>query len=569
MALRPISRTRTTTASRKGDAPQMTVIQAMDTLQNAAQKSKLASDFWQACEEEIKYLGIKLGVTANQAVLLAIMCESGEPMTWKNIADFLGISRLKAMNLTPDIDELKNRRWISSCLVDDGDGRREAFRLAYGIIKAFRHDEVFVPESISGLNQQQFVDHLLALNEPNLNIEVMQSETNRLMLQLLDENPQLAVSRKAATLSSDNSRLLLLNMVMDYGRWGNTPAQGMNLNALQREICDRLSFNSISRALREGTHELMLDGTIEWDCEDGIADKETYKLSSSAAEELLGEVTPQMGERKGKSNDRDLLRAAEIVEKSLFYNEKERNQINRLKSVFSDEGLQNIQSRLKESGLRTGITCLFYGAPGTGKTETVLQLARETGRNIMSVDISSIRDKFVGESEKNIKAVFSRYANLCKGSVRTPILLFNEADAIINNRFETTRSSVEKMDNAIQNIVLQELEKFEGILVATTNLTGTLDRAFDRRFLFKVEFTRPTAEAKRSIWRSMIPSLTADAGLALAEEFDFSGGQIENISRKCQIEYVLSGDSPSLETIRAFCKEESINRGNARKRVGF
>ena len=89
---------------------------------------------------------------------------------------------------------------------------------------------------------------------------------------------------------------------------------------------------------------------------------------------------------------------------------------------------------MKEKGFRNGFACLFYGLPGTGKTETVYQLARKTGRNIMVVDVPQLKSMWVGQSEKNVKALFDRYREQVKRAKLTPILLFNEADAIIGKR---------------------------------------------------------------------------------------------------------------------------------------
>ena len=194
-----------------------------------------------------------------------------------------------------------------------------------------------------------------------------------------------------------------------------------------------------------------------------------------------------------QDNSRFLKNHDSIKEKSLFFNTSEQEQIERLTCLLSTENLPSVQERLEEQGMRKGFACLFYGAPGTGKTETVLQLARQTGRDLMQVDIAGLRDKWVGESEKNIKEVFARYRRLCQNSEVMPILFFNEADAIINKRTENIEHSVDKMDNAMQNIILQEIENLDGILIATTNLTSNLDRAFERRFLYKVEFHKPTS----------------------------------------------------------------------------
>jgi SpoVK/Ycf46/Vps4 family AAA+-type ATPase len=119
------------------------------------------------------------------------------------------------------------------------------------------------------------------------------------------------------------------------------------------------------------------------------------------------------------------------------------------------------------------------------------------------VDISEIRDKYVGESEKRLKAVFETYRNSIKHFEQVPILLFNESDALIGKRINVN-NSVDQMNNAMQNIILQELEDFRGILMATTNLTSNLDEAFERRFLFKIKYAKPSMGAKKSIWKSKL-----------------------------------------------------------------
>lgn len=112
---------------------------------------------------------------------------------------------------------------------------------------------------------------------------------------------------------------------------------------------------------------------------------------------------------------------------------------------------------------------------------------------------------WVGESEKNIKAIFDRYREHVKNSKVAPILLFNEADAVIGKRREGAEKAVDKMENSIQNIILQEMETLDGIMIATTNLEQNMDKAFERRFLYKIKFNKPSVEARMNIWRSMIP----------------------------------------------------------------
>ena len=225
-------------------------------------------------------------------------------------------------------------------------------------------------------------------------------------------------------------------------------------------------------------------------------------------------------------------------------------------------------ARLEEKGLAKGIAVLLYGAPGTGKTESVLQWARESGRDVVHVDISAAKSMWYGESEKIVKDIFTRYKRLCRRSQVKPILLFNEADAIFSKRKAVGHGgSIDQTENTIQNIILEEMEKLEGILIATTNLADNLDRAFERRFLFKIRFEKPSVEVKRSIWLDKLPGLSPDDAARLASEYDFSGGEIDNVVRKATMIEVLDGTPPSIETIVGLCGEEKI--GKERTRIGF
>jgi SpoVK/Ycf46/Vps4 family AAA+-type ATPase len=265
---------------------------------------------------------------------------------------------------------------------------------------------------------------------------------------------------------------------------------------------------------------------------------------------------------------RGMMRHSDITAHQLFYDEATSRQVNELTGLLSEDNYQKIRQRLQDKGFRCGFTCLFYGSPGTGKTETVLQLARQTGRDIMQVNVSEIKSKWVGDSEKNIKALFDDYRKKVKDCKRTPILLFNEADAIINRRQEMAERGVDKMENSIQNIILQEMEALDGILIATTNLEQNMDKAFERRFLYKIKFNKPTVEARQHIWQAMIPSLSADAASQLATRYDFSGGQIENIARHHAIDSILHGDeADDLQSLITHCDQERLEKKV--RRIGF
>ena len=165
--------------------------------------------------------------------------------------------------------------------------------------------------------------------------------------------------------------------------------------------------------------------------------------------------------------------------------------------------------------------------------------------------------------------MFDNYRAKVKECTITPILLFNEADAVISKRQEGAERAVDKMENSIQNIILQEMETLDGILIATTNLAQNMDKAFERRFLYKIKFEKPTVEARLHMWHEMIPSLDQEQCRILATRHEFSGGQIENIARHYAISNILHGDSTNvIEDITAYCDSECIEtRENCR--VGF
>jgi SpoVK/Ycf46/Vps4 family AAA+-type ATPase len=186
----------------------------------------------------------------------------------------------------------------------------------------------------------------------------------------------------------------------------------------------------------------------------------------------------------------------------------------------------------------------------------------------MQVDISQTKSCWFGESEKKIKEIFDKYRQLCKDAEQTPILLFNEADAVLSKRKDVGTSNVAQTENAIQNIILQEMETLDGILIATTNLANNFDAAFERRFLFKVKFEKPTIEAKMNIWNNKLSWLTPDDSKRIAEVFDFSGGEIDNIVRKATMDELITGKHSSIEQLISLCSNERLENAE-RKKVGF
>ncbi|TLD83509.1 ATP-binding protein [Helicobacter sp. MIT 11-5569] len=213
-----------------------------------------------------------------------------------------------------------------------------------------------------------------------------------------------------------------------------------------------------------------------------------------------------------------------------------------------------VLQRLKDWGIKDkkrGIDAkiIFYGAAGTGKTMTALALAKSLKKPVLSFDCSKILSMYVGESEKNVRKIFDSYKELCATSKQTPILLLDEADQFLSTR-TTSGSGADKMHNQMQNIFLEQIEKFDGILIATTNLLETLDTAFSRRFNYKIEFKKPNFEERVCLWEKLLPKnapYAKDFSMKKLAEFALSGGQIALVVKNTAYK-VASTKNPEFNT---------------------
>ncbi len=256
-----------------------------------------------------------------------------------------------------------------------------------------------------------------------------------------------------------------------------------------------------------------------------------------------------------------LYRSDAIRKKQLFFDEAFQGRVDEISVLLDPAKYELFVKRLEEKALNNSINILFHGYPGTGKTELAMQLARSSGRDIFSADLAKLEDSYWGESEKNYRSLFRTFSYLCAVSTNPPILLLNEADGIIAKRVDVHRSS-DKYSNSIQNIILEEMEHFEGVLIATTNLAGNMDKAFERRFPFKLCFSRPSPETARQIWMRRFPYLTAEQALLLAKKFPFSGGQVDNVAKRCDLFEVVNGATPSMNQITEYCQQETSESDN-------
>lgn len=265
----------------------------------------------------------------------------------------------------------------------------------------------------------------------------------------------------------------------------------------------------------------------------------------------------------------NIIHPSVIKSKRLIFNENEVKQLQTIKELLRSNNYEEFVKSADRNNNPQGVTVLLYGNPGTEKTESVLQLARESDREILKVDLSHSKSMWFGESEKQIKKIFTDYRKFHCQSERTPILFINEVDGLISKRVDISYHISRQTENTMQSILLEEIENFNGILIATTNNTGNFDRAFDRRFLFKIHFPDPDYEVRAKIWRDKRPDLSEAECYRLSSEFKISGAQIDNIVRRLSIEEVLHGNMIPIDKIMEFCSDENYKKDYEKGRIGF
>jgi Cdc6-like AAA superfamily ATPase len=200
-----------------------------------------------------------------------------------------------------------------------------------------------------------------------------------------------------------------------------------------------------------------------------------------------------------------------------------------------------------------GITALFSGSPGTGKTMVAGVIARDLGLELYRVDVSRITSKWIGETEKNLGSLFDAAED---GQV---MLLFDEADSLFAKRTEV-KSSVDRYANMEVNYLLQRLDSFEGIAILTTNFGNSIDPAFKRRLTYRMTFPFPDEEMREQLWRSLLPPQVPVEGrldfAALAQRFRLSGGYIRNATLRAAFLAAEEGSSLTHEHLERAIRME-------------
>ncbi|MBC8214776.1 MAG: ATP-binding protein [Candidatus Marinimicrobia bacterium] len=224
-----------------------------------------------------------------------------------------------------------------------------------------------------------------------------------------------------------------------------------------------------------------------------------------------------------------------------------------------------------------GLLMLLHGPPGTGKTFSAGAIANSMGKKLLVTDISKLNSKWVGDSEKNVRRLFTIFERIVRRVDNPPVLLLNEADQFLSKRYENANTSVESMKNAMQNLFLEAFENLKGIMIATTNLRTSMDPAFSRRFHLKLELPKPEATERQKLWKLHLPKTIPGAEKidtkALATRYKLTGGQIDIIVKNATTEAATRKGKQRklLQTdLNKYCELEIASTfENNNNRIGF
>lgn len=552
------------------------IVSTIDLITRKAHKSKFSDTFQKAislpAQEVASYLGIK---SERQSIIFSILFSlslSRVNVDLEDLTNFLDCSILTVLKHLPDIDELVKLKIIRK---DKHERRRRRVPDRLNTLRLYVPQDI-VESILKGgtslpartkkdLNKYELLDIFSNMLQERDNELLDCPEFFYEVENLIDENKDNPFIRQIVgfKLPVDEAAILLC-LCSQFTNYERT----VDLIHLLKIIYSDTETQLVTRrAFLNSKTKLQLTKLIEF--ENGNFQSEKHiSLTDYASSLFFNEDRDLFLEQV--SNSKDIILHTSIIEKNLFFNEKERKSLEFLTDLLNQENYNSVVNRLRDQGLCPGITILFHGHPGTGKTESVYQICKATERNIKRIEISETKSKWYGESERLIKDVFVSYRKLVDTSDKTPVLLFNEADGIFGTRKTVGSSPVDQTENAIQNILLSEMEAgFHGILLGTTNLTKNLDKAFERRFLYKIFFEKPDIPAKTLIWKDKTPMLSEEECLLLSGRYDLSGGQIDNVCKKFILSEILTGVKPSLLEIEQYCEEEFLDKKSERRRIGF
>lgn len=378
---------------------------------------------------------------------------------------------------------------------------------------------------------------------------------------------------------NDNECLIFISLLKEEYLLNTENSYSRDFNFLLHLISEDEAQKQENKALLEEDSKLLSSNLLEYDeFVNSLGDiTKIFYLSDDILQRIINFKEPKKNKKIKLQNlvkEQDIF---ELIEPNINIDDVIMPQSTKdlLESILKQED-KKVLERLNKWGIKTNknieAKIIFYGPAGTGKTMSALSMAKAMKKSILSFDCSKILSKYVGESEQNVRKIFDTYKELCQTSKQSPILLLNEADQFLSTRVESS-AGADKMHNQMQNIFLEQIERFSGVIIATTNFLESLDVAFSRRFEYKIEFKKPNYEQRLMIWQKALPKnakFDDSFDLKNLASHELSGAQIVMVVKNTALKAAISKDgvfkmSDFLHTI----EKEIESSFDKNKIVGF
>ena len=380
----------------------LTLLSAVCQVVEVVRDSQYDSRIYEVAARPISYIVDLLFLSEKQAVVYALVMDMyyDNQISTMDIARCLGVSPLKAMTFNEDLEELCRRKYIVENY--DEDATEKSYSVTKEAIASLQQDCAICYRSSEVDCAEEWFSALDKIITARCNMRIDYETLCLRVEDLIKQNKSLPMIKKFMTkeqsLTTEEKMLFfwVCNMVVCAGYDSMVPENFRKLYG------DLAVYRTQRKSLAIGSSNLIKRGFLRIARSSEQRSKDSYELTPWVVKEMLSEL-----ELSTTTTKNDIIAHGSITPKQLFYNEREQKAIEQLSLLLQPERFTQVRSELQKQGFRSGFACLFHGAPGTGKTETVLQLARATGRDLMQVNISDIKSMWVGESEKNIKAVFT------------------------------------------------------------------------------------------------------------------------------------------------------------------
>lgn len=552
------------------ETKELTILGTVEKVHQISQDSMLIMERYDTVKSEIKFISDYFQTSEIQSIFLAsfISLSCFDTIELQELIDYFKIDKI---NLLPYMNDLQYL--VDKNILDKDSNKsvlRDDYSLNKGLLEFMVSNKEIPLDLISVLPKEhtfhEFLKDLDDLSDAKDDKKIDYRSFVYKFKKLLEDNRNFKLVNYACENLEPIDSFIFFDTILDaIAKCDNNFNSGLQSTVDDFTDRRRDTFDYISDFLL-GKTKLNTLNLVEKD-KSQFGDRHRLRLSEKAVN-MLYDMEGISFISKESKNDK-LIYPDKIQKSNLFYNPSEAQLLEPVESSMSKTSFLKLQKRLKSNNMPVGVSVLLYGTPGTGKTETVYQIAKKYKRPIYKVEISETKSMWFGESQKLVKKIFTDYYELKKQEKVCPILLFNEADAVIGKRKMAGSTSVSDTENAIQNILLEELENFDGILFATSNLVNNLDPAFERRFLFKIKFDKPSIENSAKIWKNKLPTITEKEALYLANNYEFSGGEMANIARKCIMEEVVLGNKLTFEKIITFCNSEKWEKNTITTKIGF